>query len=265
MSSHLQIAHALTRIYNFFVKVGYITEDQMRWPPHSTEDLDLELCRDAGFSEEAISLLSQIPWATVSLQFQPDCMLVDYSKAELMKASRHPDSTGSDHSATNPLLQDTMVTIAIPMNQGARSYILDARTGNLLIGWAVEMNDLEPNDAVEFLDDMYNKLTSLNLIPVGDEIFDGEDVDAGLQEGENSIYAKAKTALLEYGWPDTFRTEDFRRDIWDLREEWDNELGEEYAEQMMTEHMAGRLGNTHIGAEGPAEDPARSSEERTEH
>ena len=68
MSTHAEIAEALTQLYQIFLKIGYIAERRDEMAPHSTQDLTLELCGRVGSSEEAIALLQQIPWTTSRAQ-----------------------------------------------------------------------------------------------------------------------------------------------------------------------------------------------------
>jgi hypothetical protein len=39
----------------------------------------------------------------------------------------------------------------------------------------------------------------------------------------NHIYRKTEATLLEYGWPEDFRREDFKREITGLSKEWEQE------------------------------------------
>ena len=45
------------------------------------------------------------------------------------------------------------------------------------------------------------------------------------------MLVKAKAAFLEYGWPDSFRMEDWRNDVWANFEKWEQEDSEEYRQQ----------------------------------
>ena len=44
-SSRNEIAEALSRLYNLFIKICYLKEGLIKWPPHSASELDLEICR----------------------------------------------------------------------------------------------------------------------------------------------------------------------------------------------------------------------------
>jgi hypothetical protein len=47
----------------------------------------------------------------------------------------------------------------------------------------------------------------------------------------NHSYRKTKAALLEYGWPEDFRREDFKREITGLTKEWEQEGLKEFEYQ----------------------------------
>ena len=58
-SSPAEIAGALTRLYQFFIKIAYVMEEEMRWPPHNSSVLDVDMCKSQGLGEDAIVLLQK--------------------------------------------------------------------------------------------------------------------------------------------------------------------------------------------------------------
>ena len=80
----------LRKIYKLLLAFGYVKEADMRWPPHSPSDLDLDLCRKHGLHESAISLLEKIPWTVAGQDITPHASLVNWSDAWAIPASRHP-------------------------------------------------------------------------------------------------------------------------------------------------------------------------------
>ena len=47
--------------------------------------------------------------------------------------------------------------------------------------------------------------------------------------------------LLEYGWPDAFRREDFNRDIGQMQERWEQEARQAYQERYHAEAAASQM------------------------
>ena len=132
MSSHAEIAAALTRLYQFFVKIGYITEEEMKWPPHDSQTLDRDSCRAHGYSVEAIALLEAIPCTTSYAEFGPGSDFVDYTSEEDLKCCRHPEDQNEEaDEEMNPLLDGWMVTLAMHSVWGGQgeAYIVDANEG----------------------------------------------------------------------------------------------------------------------------------------
>ena len=85
-------------------------------------------------------------------------------------------------------------------------------------------------DAVTELEKLYTKFTKLQWLPVADEILVKSKRDAGKEE-QMSMFDMAKAALVEYGWPDNFRRDDWRSDVAGLWGEWEADVNEEDAAQ----------------------------------
>ena len=97
MSSLDAMASSLTRLYELFIKIGYIKRENVKFPPHSLAQLDTEVCRNHGMSDLAIAFLIKIPWAQADTweprppDLIPDSGILDFSLESDIKASRHPD------------------------------------------------------------------------------------------------------------------------------------------------------------------------------
>jgi hypothetical protein len=79
MSSHDEIADALTKIYSLFLDVGYIDEKSIRWPPHPKGVLDTSRLLRMSVSQSSISLLEKTPFAAVDLHFTCTSYFLDWS------------------------------------------------------------------------------------------------------------------------------------------------------------------------------------------
>jgi hypothetical protein len=79
MSSHDEIAAALTQMYLLFLNVGYIDEKSIHWPPHPKGVLDTSRLQRMGMSQSSISLLEKTPFAAVDLYFTCTSYFVDWS------------------------------------------------------------------------------------------------------------------------------------------------------------------------------------------
>lgn len=78
------------------------------------------------------------------------------------------------------------------------------------------------------------------------------------------MYTKTKAALFAYGWPDSFRKEDFRRDIGGLWEGWENQFRLESYAQKMAEIMTNRTATMNLGGTASAGDGQRPDGEQEE-
>lgn len=50
-------------------------------------------------------------------------------------------------------------------------------------------------------------------------------------------YERTKAAIFEYGWPDNFRTDDFRRDIDGLQQKWHHECTAQMRERLARDNL----------------------------
>ena len=185
-NNHGEIARALTRLYEFFLEIGYITEEQMRWPPHNATTLDRDLCRSKGLSSEAIVFLETIPFTTSRNEIAFKSNLLDYSDEADLEACRHPELAYDQPSELNPLLDGWMVPLAAVLlddeGHDGHAYIVDTNKGKYYPGtWPAEESQLTfPSgdfiihyadsgnlSPVEYIDHLYDRVTSLELLPVG--------------------------------------------------------------------------------------------------
>ena len=89
MSSHDDTGAARTRLYQFFIKMSYLAEETMEWPPQAAQALNLELCRSVGLGENATALLQKIPWTTENVRLTTKTWVLNYSEEETVAGRRH--------------------------------------------------------------------------------------------------------------------------------------------------------------------------------
>ncbi|KAJ9616778.1 hypothetical protein H2200_000497 [Cladophialophora chaetospira] len=228
-SSQEEIAEAMSRLYRLFIKIGYVTEEEMKWPPHSTSDLDIEFCRSQGLDENAINLLQKIPWPTSNVNLELESNLVNFSDNDDLESSRHPDFPYNDPDEYNPVVDGWLVPIAYHFSGEAVVVSIDTRTGILLRDCAYGLKETngEPGDAyntVEYLDDLHQEILSLERIPANGLVINAVTYASTLGYDNDACYDKTKEALFKYGWPNEFRTEDWRVYMsWDLWDKWSRE------------------------------------------
>ncbi len=128
-STPAEIAQALTRLYKFFIKIGYVTEEEMRWPPHSTSDLDVDMLRSQGLGDDALALLKKIPWSTSRCYLDFESASVNFSDDVDVAGSRVPDYY--QEAEGDVVVDPWMLVIAIRDGYGG-PICLDTRQGMLL-------------------------------------------------------------------------------------------------------------------------------------
>jgi hypothetical protein len=127
MSSHDNIAASLTRIYQLFLEVGYIKEEQMKWPPHNDHDLRLDLAQGSGLSKSSIELLKNIPWADLlSTDLTYESNTVNYSDEDAFEACRHPIFPDHDTDEENPIIDGSFLPLSIATPQWGSTLIVNA-------------------------------------------------------------------------------------------------------------------------------------------
>ena len=71
-SDHHEIASALTALYTMMDSLVLLSNDHIFLPPHPDHMFNAENALEAGFSQEAVDALQQIPYlATGSVEFLP--------------------------------------------------------------------------------------------------------------------------------------------------------------------------------------------------
>ncbi|KIV80135.1 hypothetical protein PV11_07656 [Exophiala sideris] len=207
----------------------------MKWPPHSPDDLDVEYCKEQGLTEDVIALLQKIPWTTATcpgseftVHFEVESFLINFSNRAGIETGRFTFGEGDD-----PVMEPHLVALATRDCGLGRIIAIDAQSGVLFFEpKATDYSDPDPNPdetghAVAYIDDLLREFSSLGQIPANGLILHPWCVQEFLEFDAEVWYAKTKEALSDYGWPDSFRVADFRRDInWPLFKRWSAEAYE---------------------------------------
>lgn len=131
MSTQDEIATSLTCLYQLFVTLGYLTEDDINWPPHGTTPLNVSKCIQLGYDPSAIDVLQKIPWTTTAIPIYCESMTVDYSCDDELETSRDPRNHMIDDPDDPQLLDGWMLPLTYGQTRGV-SLTLDAKEGEQL-------------------------------------------------------------------------------------------------------------------------------------
>lgn len=131
MSTQDEIASSLTFLYRLFVTLGYLTEDEINWPPHNAKPFNVSKCIELGYHSSAINLLQKIPWTTTTLPIYYKSITVDYSCDDALEANRDPRHYMIDDPDDPQYLDGWMLHLTYGQTRGV-SLTLDAREGRKL-------------------------------------------------------------------------------------------------------------------------------------
>ncbi len=230
---HDQIAATLSKIYQSLVQIGYITTSEVSWPKGRDDSVLHCNWLEAGYSDLAIDLIKQIPWMTTGDQLVWNSPDINFSLEGDIEESRHPVQAYVDMPSFGEEFIETIsanevpLTLSTPGEFEGNAFVVDANTG--MLQWRDDTNGggREWEDAVEELQKLYADFTSLEWVPVGGKILVRCSTPLGGYFPEPE-FDKAKAGLIEYGWPDSFRREEWRRDVWESYKKWEQEACEEY-------------------------------------
>ncbi|EXJ96007.1 hypothetical protein A1O1_01133 [Capronia coronata CBS 617.96] len=226
MSSTDEIVESLTRIYQLFIEIDYISESVLKVAPHGPEELDTDLCRQLGMADSAIFFLESIPWASAGCgDLIKDSEMIDFSEPHCLMAARDPMAARNIHhqglAAGNQTsregLDGAMLSLTF-CGQTGHALVVDTVRGTIR-KWdgSDRLLDAEERDASAVLDEIYHGYLSLAEIPYELDILQPTQhlvygiLDEPAEYVTDTRYVLVKSAAMDHGWPDSFSKEDFKR------------------------------------------------------
>jgi len=176
-------------------------------------------------------VLQKIPWALTGSNLDTGfSLIVNYSDSEDLDSTRDP----TNYMVDDPEEPQHLDGFVFPLNfinpRSGTCLLVDVRDGTIRkldqYGHAPE-GDPNPLDyhhypsapAADVINELYEQYSSLKKIPIW---YTGEI----LWDGGSSLYPYAKKAMIDdYGWPDQFRTDDWRADEQELERSWWVQIG----------------------------------------
>lgn len=78
--------------------MGHMLEEELNWPPHSQNPLDIPRLCELKLDQSAIDLLQKIPWAMNGALLGPfdSTLIVGYTIDDDLELSRDPTNWGID-------------------------------------------------------------------------------------------------------------------------------------------------------------------------
>ena len=135
MATHEEIAAILKKNYLFFISIGYMKEEDVRWAPHAPSNLDIDLCRDAGLNDHAIDFIKMIPWAVDYSHLTPHGYLVNWSEEWAVKGSRFPtfaddwESLNENDYLYHEKLAGHLVPLSFTATEEGSTVVIDTQQG----------------------------------------------------------------------------------------------------------------------------------------
>ena len=130
MATYNEIADCLSKIFRFFIKIGYISEADVSWPGATDRTLDVELCKKVGISDPAIDLIKKIPWLLNFEDLSEMAASVSWSDEWAIEASRYPIwSKNEENWNDNSRLDGSCVALTFGVPGEGKTVFIDANSG----------------------------------------------------------------------------------------------------------------------------------------
>ncbi|KEQ65600.1 uncharacterized protein M437DRAFT_16834, partial [Aureobasidium melanogenum CBS 110374] len=228
--SESQIIALITEYYHLLFSLNYLLPKDIDFPPPVGREIDQTLCQSLNLTPEVISLMQHIPCpCSEGLMLEHELLIPQshancFVDAKLVKLGRDPEVGENEW-----FLKATDVALSVMGDEG-QYLVLDTEKNTLRVctwegpkspededeaGLCHDFNPDSPDDhytrfpvhdPVEYLQLIIDKTRSLEWLPMRLHSM-GSILTAG------PIYSETKRVLNEeYGWPDNFKSEEWKRD-----------------------------------------------------
>jgi hypothetical protein len=245
-----ELAAIFTDFYKSLATLHYDPVDLKMPPPQGWDTALFPTTIVSSKSEDVVALMQHLPYFTEnqkSTHIHYKSKLVDYTdveghdNAEMYDGFLEDVGAWLDHDDDMVNRRSDLLVIAGGYESGGRTFILDVLRGEMIED-IIRCNTCGPVDVNDFLEDLKNKLRSLELIPCpGRETqetaagpanavaISEEEVRAQTEHwGTDLDLQFVRQVYRQYGWPHDFRRteatsfiEDFMAQDRERREEWE--------------------------------------------
>lgn len=128
-----EIVGFITELYELLVKLAYIDEDHITWPPIGGHAINEDLCRELQISPQVISLMKQIPYINGDFRYFlhlfPNSEPLSYLQDSDIERGRDP--AASPHRPRRDYLLPQDIALTGPGDEGPY-FVLDVRESRFL-------------------------------------------------------------------------------------------------------------------------------------
>lgn len=132
VNTHDEITASLTALYTLLVKIGYLAQSEISWPPHAESELNRPYCRKFGLDDSAIGLLEKIPWPIPFSHMIYESQAVHYGCDGDIEDSRDPTNqlvAVSEPEEFPTKLDAWMVPLTFSTPRRGNTLLIDSRDG----------------------------------------------------------------------------------------------------------------------------------------
>ncbi|KAJ9604994.1 hypothetical protein H2200_010383 [Cladophialophora chaetospira] len=217
MNTTTQIAASLQRIFDLFVRIGYIPAESVRPGPHNDADLDVDRLRRLGMDDRAIEFIKNIPWVvgeTVDLIVSSE--VISWKDPFDLESSRKLcTNDGGVSFCVDRNLNGSWLSLTIPLAAKSKKrrghlLVIDTARGTVRQWDGIDpprLQDIPGEPAHYFFNRVHERYQHLEQIPYDATIFEPIDTaehapeDRAQNATHTDAYQMLKLAADESGWP----------------------------------------------------------------